>query len=426
MTINYLNWAKKQRAFSDNIKIAKPRFLSHWGDYSYNVSIPGKDEYGNKRIFRFQVENLFCESFSSIDGLNYDLYPRAKENAAKVLELYDGKRRYVSCVFDKIAAYILTLPDNPVVVFADQSMAKDIYDLHFSYLLDILADNDIKCLAWSQIDELSELKPSFVVIIELVSINERLKFNCEKVLKISADSTPVLTYISLLKEYDREEMEYLIEAANQHKELPTSVCSLSVIPTVQPVKIQEHDKLAEAIKEKKKDADKILTDLESNDIKWLYHFTDRSNLESIRKYGGLLSWEYCQNHGIIIPKPGGNLDSREYDKQSNLQDYVRLSFCIYHPMSFKLQLDGYDLVLLKIKSEVALSENTLFSDVNAASKYHHHGGSYKDFKMIDFSAVKRIHPRKMDPDYHKHQAEVLVKTFIPIDYIVNIDNPDLI
>ena len=65
MSVDYLDWALRQKTYSDKLKSAKPVILSHWGDYSYNVSIPGHDSSGHRRIFRFQVENLFCESFST-------------------------------------------------------------------------------------------------------------------------------------------------------------------------------------------------------------------------------------------------------------------------------------------------------------------------------------------------------------------------
>jgi len=61
-------------------------------------------------------------------------------------------------------------------------------------------------------------------------------------------------------------------------------------------------------------------------INRLYHFTDRSNLESIIANRGLLSWADCEEKNICISMPGGDMSSRQYDKRDNLQYYVRLSF----------------------------------------------------------------------------------------------------
>ena len=33
-----------------------------------------------------------------------------------------------------------------------------------------------------------------------------------------------------------------------------------------------------------------------NNVEKLYHFTDRENLESIKKNGGLYSWDFCEKN----------------------------------------------------------------------------------------------------------------------------------
>ena len=80
--------------------------------------------------------------------------------------------------------------------------------------------------------------------------------------------------------------------------------------------------------------------LENNGIRYLYHFTDRRNIPSIKRHGGLLSWSYCEKHKIDIPNPGGGNLSRNLDEMRNLQDYVRLSFTTEHPMMYVAMKDG--------------------------------------------------------------------------------------
>lgn len=158
-------------------------------------------------------------------------------------------------------------------------------------------------------------------------------------------------------------------------------------------------------------------------INCLYHFTDERNLENIRKYGGLISWYSCAKHEIGIISAGGDDLSRNLDVRYNLQDYVRLSFCRDHPMAYKHKLAGKKLVLLMIKIDVALWEDTLFSNMNATDNEHSHGGSLNDLKRIDFAAVKKNFVSRDDSDFKFHQAEILVKTAIPKEFIVNLDNP---
>lgn len=161
-----------------------------------------------------------------------------------------------------------------------------------------------------------------------------------------------------------------------------------------------------------------------NGITYLYHFTDQRNLASIKLHGGLFSWKYCDEHNIRIPLPGGDRVSRDLDSRYGLQDYVRLSFCNDHPMAWNLKENGANLILLKIKVDVAWLEETLFSDLNATDKAHHHGATMADLQRVDLNATQQHFVSKENPIFKKHQAEVLVKTHIPLEYIININNPD--
>lgn len=163
--------------------------------------------------------------------------------------------------------------------------------------------------------------------------------------------------------------------------------------------------------------------LRANGIQYLYHFTDRRNLESIIKHRGLLSWKYCVDHNISIPNPGGSAMSRELDTRYGLADYVRLSFCDDHPMAWRLKMGGGDLVLLKIRVNVAWRKDTLFSDINAADSQHRIGDSMDALKKVNMNSVKKHYVRRDSEDFKPHQAEVLVKDFIPIEDIVNINSP---
>ena len=120
---------------------------------------------------------------------------------------------------------------------------------------------------------------------------------------------------------------------------------------------------------------------------------------------------------------GFDSPSHSLDMRYGLQDFVRLSFCNDHPMAYRHKMNGVQLILLKIDIEVATWKYTLFSDRNAADSGHHHGGTIEDLKKVDFDAVKRNYVRRDDPDFKPHQAEVMVKTFVPLKYIKNIDSP---
>lgn len=169
--------------------------------------------------------------------------------------------------------------------------------------------------------------------------------------------------------------------------------------------------------QKKANAEAYVDYLKENDVRWFYHFTDIRNLPSIIKRGGLYSWYYCVNNGITVPSPGGSELSRSLDMYHGLEDYVRLSFCSDHPMKFGLERNGAKLIQLKIKIDVAGLENAMFSDMNATSNRHLHGPELEDLKRVNLYATKQRYVRRDSLYFEEHQAEVMIKTFVPLKYI---------
>lgn len=185
----------------------------------------------------------------------------------------------------------------------------------------------------------------------------------------------------------------------------------------------EVERQRQIVTRKKDNAEEIINYLKIKGVRYFYHFTDENNLQSIKKYGGLYSWHYLKRNDIKIPNSGGDNLSKQLDMKYGLQDYVRLSFCNDHPMAYRLQQSGARLVLLKIRIDVAGFRDTKFSDINATDAGHHHGGEFDDLRRVDIGATQLSYVSKTDPEFKPHQAECMVKTFLPIEYIENINNP---
>ena len=171
------------------------------------------------------------------------------------------------------------------------------------------------------------------------------------------------------------------------------------------------------------EASQILKLLKNTGIEYFYHFTSKRNLESIKKHGGLYSWKELEKRGINAPFIGGSGDnglSHKLDLKTGLADYVRLSFCKDHPMSFRHKQSGEPIVLLAIDITVATLPNTKFSNINATDNMCTVAEGLKGLKLVDFNAVKRTHVSRDDSDFKPHQAEILVKNHIPIKYIKGI------
>lgn len=211
---------------------------------------------------------------------------------------------------------------------------------------------------------------------------------------------------------EREAREYEEKLALQEQERANEISRLTSIVT-QP----------------KDDAQVYLNYLRLNGVNCFYHFTDELNLKSIRSLGGLYSWYYCQQNNIKIPNVGGDNLSHKLDMQQGLEDYVRLSFCDDHPMAYaKWQAANKNnkpiqLVLLKIKIDVAAFKDTQFSEINAATSGNSHGKTIVDLRKVNIYATQRNYVSRDEEIFHQHQAECMVKTFIPIKYITNINTP---
>ena len=119
--------------------------------------------------------------------------------------------------------------------------------------------------------------------------------------------------------------------------------------------------------------------------------------------------------------------SRDIDAKKDLEDYARVSFCKRLPKLYERQAESpdADFVLLYISTEVACFEDTQFTDKEATLDIFNKGGELKDLQLVNIrSTQKEYIPLENDPDYWQYQAEVLIKGCIPLQYIININNPE--
>lgn len=168
----------------------------------------------------------------------------------------------------------------------------------------------------------------------------------------------------------------------------------------------------------------IKTILQNNHITKLYHFTDRSNLDSIVKNGGLISWGDCQEKSIYINAPGGSDLSHVLDEKEGLEDYVRVSFCHHHPMMYYALNEGRikDPVILEVDIDLLYLDGVIFSDRNAVKKNAQKGEGVDFLRNIHFSTVKTPHLYDVSEEEKEfYQAEILIPHIIPLHYILNIN-----
>lgn len=174
---------------------------------------------------------------------------------------------------------------------------------------------------------------------------------------------------------------------------------------------------------RRKDYFKFKEILERYKINKFYHFTDRSNIESIIKHGGLYSWGDCMQKNIHVVHPGGSELSQNLDRKENLQFYTRISICRRHPMMYYAMNEGRitNPVILEIDTDIIYQDGNIFSDKNAVKSDAKKGTSFSDFENIHFPTALKSSQFDVDEDEKEYfQAEILVKNHIPLHYILNI------
>jgi hypothetical protein len=193
---------------------------------------------------------------------------------------------------------------------------------------------------------------------------------------------------------------------------PTESPDEVIKPPRVPVAARKVESIKPTLKVNWRDFEAIL---KANNIRTLYHFTDASNIPSIKQHGGLYSWYYCQTHGLGINCPGGNDLSRSLDLRRGLEDYVRLNFNSKPPMRYAAKHIDTPVVL-EVDLSVIYWATTKFSDINATDNMATIGDDLATFLLIDFGVATALEwmgelQKKL------RQAEVMVKTHIPLSFI---------
>jgi hypothetical protein len=161
-------------------------------------------------------------------------------------------------------------------------------------------------------------------------------------------------------------------------------------------------------------------------VKILYHFTDKSNIASIREHGGLWSTAKLKEKGIQF-HPGGNQHSLDADEIFGLDQYVHLCFTNEHPMAYLARKDGRieQLKWLYIDQPAAILE---LDGVRYSHEVSNKSGAElytieQAREMFDDEALinnRETFDWKVGDNYARRQAvekcEILIPDHLPLKY----------
>lgn len=223
-------WVRKQKDFFDESRKLRNQFLPNYGCYFYNIPLNITRYNGNKENVDYSVWQIFYSSFCSVDGLEYSYYPQALQRRSNVDLIRKRTSYFLPLVYNRIISFIEEIKQmhsNTVVAIAGSGLpkneSKSFSDYHTAYLREQLSNKQISFFYVEDLKSqpLKELC-QFVVVVEIITENENIEKVCAQILDNCKKSQPGIVYISLYKDYSKQEMEKLIRCEKQKKEAEES------------------------------------------------------------------------------------------------------------------------------------------------------------------------------------------------------------
>ena len=158
----------------------------------------------------------------------------------------------------------------------------------------------------------------------------------------------------------------------------------------------------------------IIKYLNSKGINSFWHFTDKSNLESIKKYG-IQSLKNIKEKQIKVNRFGANTLSHDLDMHLGLDSYVHLAFLNDHPMYHIAKKDRRIQVpiWLEIDINILFSKDCCFCPT-VANKNNARPYSFDRIMELDFD---KMNHNDFNIRKEARKAEILVKDNIEIKFI---------
>ena len=409
------------------LKFAEMAFLHIFS--SPNVFWNNKEAiYGSANILNIIIESLDVKGVLSLNSKNHNLTVIVLQSLYHLLSrviYWSDKETFVKEVYDdrslpinvqhKIRAF--RMRSHLIITYSDILLA-DMQD--YDNILMGLADlNSAHYMAYSN-NIVGKNSVFYRDVIKLFHINRLFE---KGTIEQLANQGFMMNDTLAMNIHEKYKSGNLVLKAKEITELTESLLSFfysinfNSTQKQEPVPYLEKDHFSPSFKSCRNEIIQYLSD---NGIEHLYHFTDSDKLDSIIRNGGLLSYKRCLDEAIVMPIRDDMALSRDIDAEFGLEDYARLSFCNRLPKIKERIANGKDLILLKISIEVATFEDTEFADMEATSPIMSHGPSFEDLKKINLAVTQQSDSCLSDKEYLQRQADVLVKGFIPLKYILNI------
>lgn len=221
-------WESEQKEYTELCREKRDTFLKDFGCYPYSVKFDKVTRYGKLENGNYKIWEFFPYSYCIEDDLDYTYHSYIHENKKYVFDKnFDCSDETV----DQITSFIKSLNDehrDVSVYFRDarnECVSEDIASAYVpiyesltefieeSRIYDYPLDDAIIANTTQQeaFDKWIKNVSSKIVIIDYATQNEELTQFCEYLMTKGKSKKPLITYISLMKCFSREEMQSLID-----------------------------------------------------------------------------------------------------------------------------------------------------------------------------------------------------------------------
>lgn len=217
------DWKSEHAVFTKHCRDLHDDYLDGFGCYCYDIDIIINEIKTSKK---YTVWQSFAYSFCSETDLDYTHFQSKKRNTEIVSQ---GRYSISESVAKSIAEYINKLysEEETAIYFCPPDKIKDIdkYISIYGNIVGLLNDSVKNELIYdpttdnalgfdSDITDWVKHIKKRIVVVDVATENYQLRDICREVIDATAKSHPLITFISLYKGYDREEM---VEQINEKR-----------------------------------------------------------------------------------------------------------------------------------------------------------------------------------------------------------------
>ena len=208
---------RQDKLNTDSLTIAK-KCLKDFGWYFYSIPWKQRTADGSRQDKSLTVWQFFVDNLCLDQDLDYSLMPASKQNFENIGYFKDKTRHWNDFVYDKINSFLTEISKKyHLGILFNQYIAnweKDSLNYHYSKILKNIPNTRV--LKEESIRDVIPNDIEYLVIIDCYTENSTLIDNCKYIFK--QVHRPCIIYLSLLKCFDRDEMQKWIEEVQKEHE----------------------------------------------------------------------------------------------------------------------------------------------------------------------------------------------------------------